>query len=208
MRKIFSIFLFLILLLNVDVFAKEMRSSVFDERYACESSDGIWRKFGDSCIDKCRPKLDEFAICVSKFSYACGCGKNRCWNGETCIDLSTYKKIYEKEVELENKRREEAKKKRSAESAENVKEIMVKLTAPPPTQNGANNGQNNQQNNNTNPSAQKIASQPKPSSKKTSQIQIPPFFLQQEKAKNTSNGAGSNSSNSIMPQLPEVPLPN
>ena len=79
--------------LNKNSFANIVRSTTFDDRFACEKSRGSWRDFGNSCADKCTYKFDKYAVCAYAIRYGCDCGKNRCLHEDKCISVSEYKKI-------------------------------------------------------------------------------------------------------------------
>lgn len=106
------------------------RSTTFDDRSICEKSQGVWREYGNICVDECEAKLDQFALCSAATTFGCECGKSRCWNDEkkTCVELKDYKKIFLARQKEEKKLAEEAKKKREAEAAENSDSILNNLT--------------------------------------------------------------------------------
>lgn len=112
---------------SVEVFAQSARSTSFDDRPVCESSKGIWREFGNACVDGCTSKLDQFAVCSAAITYGCDCGTGRCWDGDSCVSLKSYKKIFDEEQEEERKNTAEAKKKRKEESKQNEQAIMQKF---------------------------------------------------------------------------------
>lgn len=126
MKKFFLI-LFLGTCFSFELFAQTARSTSFDDRPTCEEVKGVWRQFGNGCTDDCRSKFDEFTICTQALSYGCDCGKNRCWNGETCVTQKSYKRIFDAEKEKENAKLAEAKKRRRAAAQENQDAIMSKL---------------------------------------------------------------------------------
>lgn len=255
MRKIFLIFL-LAFFFSLDVFAQASRSTSFDDRPICEQSKGVWRQFGNGCVDECRPKLDQFYVCTDSSAYGCDCGKGRCWNGEACMSLQDYKKIFDKEQEEEQKILAEAKQKRKEAAQENEKEMMAKIISQiPATSLTPDPNSPIQPNNNLAQFYQdKDAKTPPPAEKpldtkvvqkdatKTDEVpviglpgtiapsqntppapsgnpKIPPLFLQQQKAKEDAAAAAktpsqtqgttqSNTSGSVPPGLPEIPLPN
>lgn len=120
-------FLFFFFIFSSSSFAQSMRFTSFDDRAACESSKGVWRQFGNGCVDECRPKLDQFYICTGAITNGCECGKGRCWDGETCISIESYKKIFEVEQVEEEKILNEAKEKRKEAAKVNQEAIMNKL---------------------------------------------------------------------------------
>lgn len=126
MRKFFVIFL-LSAFFSLDSSAQIARSTSFDNRPACEQSRGVWRQYGNGCVDECNPKFEQFAICTRAVTFGCDCGKNRCWNGETCVTLKDYKKIFDVEKAEEQKILNAAKEKRKEDALENQEEIMSRL---------------------------------------------------------------------------------
>lgn len=126
MKKFFLI-LFLGTCFSFELFAQNARSTSFDDRPVCEEVKGVWRQFGNGCTDDCRSKFDEFTICTQALSYGCDCGRNRCWDGQTCVTQKSYKRIFDAEKEKENAKLAEAKKKRQAAAQESQDAIMSKL---------------------------------------------------------------------------------
>ncbi len=110
-----------------DVFAQTLRSTTFDNRNVCEDSKGVWRQFGNGCADNCEAQFDRFSMCTQALVFSCDCGKSRCWNGDSCIIASEYKKIFDAEQEKNQKLADEAKEKRKADAAANKAAIMVKF---------------------------------------------------------------------------------
>ncbi len=160
--------------------AQITRSTTFDDRSLCEEVKGVWRQFGNGCADHCEPKFDEFIICTQNTIYACDCGKGRCWNGETCVSLESYKKIYEAKVDKERKILDEAREKRKALAKESEQAILAKLmkkdekaasSPSSPTSNATQLQQN----------AQKIRGALIPSAN-TDNDEIPPLSPEQEAA--------------------------
>jgi len=98
-----NIIAFIILLCFVNSVFANNRPTTFDDRPACEKSQGVWREFGSGCVDNCLKKIDPYNIvCTSALTYGCECGKNRCWNGETCVAIQEYQLEYNKQQEQEN----------------------------------------------------------------------------------------------------------
>lgn len=126
MKKFFLI-LFLGTCFSFELCAQSARSTSFDDRPTCEEVKGVWRQFGNGCTDDCRSKFDEFTICTQALSYGCDCGKNRCWDGQTCVTQKSYKRIFDAEKEKENEKLAVAKKRRQAAAQENQDAIMSKL---------------------------------------------------------------------------------
>ncbi len=128
MRKTHFLISFIIcLVFSQSSFALLMRSTSFDNRNECEVSKGVWRQFGNGCANNCESQFDEFSVCTQSLVYACDCGKNNCWNGETCVALSEYKEIYDKKYAEEKKLLDAAKEKRKAAAKLSVESIMRNL---------------------------------------------------------------------------------
>ncbi|MBP7710132.1 MAG: hypothetical protein KA100_03590 [Rickettsiales bacterium] len=117
---------------SANVFAQTIRPTTFDDRNICEDSKGVWRQFGNGCANNCESVFDKFAMCTNALVFSCDCGKNRCWNGETCLALKDYKKIYDIEAEKNQKILDAAKEKRKADALANEQEIMARLNPPDP----------------------------------------------------------------------------
>ena len=98
-----TLFLFSFLIAPSLVNAQFARSTSFDDRPICEESKGIWREFGNGCADNCESKFDKYEVCTTAITYACDCGKGRCWNKNKCIAMSAYKVIFDKEAEENEK---------------------------------------------------------------------------------------------------------
>lgn len=50
----------------------------------CQASGGVWRQFGNSCIDSCGVADRVDVMCAQVMTYGCDCGANACWNGSSC----------------------------------------------------------------------------------------------------------------------------
>jgi hypothetical protein len=116
-------------LFSTNSFSQSLRSTSFDDRPVCEETKGVWREFGNGCTDECRPKLDPFYVCTDAITNGCDCGKGRCWNGEVCTSLKSYKEIFAKEQAKEQKILDAAKEKRKALAIENQNKILNDLIA-------------------------------------------------------------------------------
>lgn len=108
-------------------YAQLIRETTFDDRPACEQKNGAWRAFGNGCVDECFVKFDKFAICTDAVTYGCDCGTGRCWNGETCVALKEYKKLFDAKQKEEEKIAEEEKAKRHDAAKDNQQAIMNNL---------------------------------------------------------------------------------
>lgn len=104
-----------------------IRFTSFDDRPICEEIKGVWRQFGNGCADQCHAKFDQFTMCSQALTYACDCGKGRCWDGETCILMRDYKKNYDKEVKEEQKILDAEKDKRKDAAKESEQKIMIQM---------------------------------------------------------------------------------
>lgn len=116
-----------LLFFNFDAMAQFSRQTTFDERSNCEATKGIWREFGDDCVDDCEAQFDEFAICDRSTHFSCDCGKGRCFNEGKCILMSEYKKIYQKNLEKEQKILDKKKEERAADAKLNAEIITERL---------------------------------------------------------------------------------
>lgn len=129
MKQTCAILIFL-LFLSSEVFAQAVAPSTsFDDREACEENKGVWREFGNGCVDECYPKFDKFVICTSAVTFGCDCGKGRCWNEKSCASVAQYKKVFDKKFEEEQKLQQESKNKRKAEADANAGKIVDDLIA-------------------------------------------------------------------------------
>jgi hypothetical protein len=234
MKKNFLIFFLIFSFFAANLFAQISRSTSFDDRPVCEESKGVWRQFGNGCANYCNPQFDQFSICSQSLVYGCDCGKNRCWDGKTCVALKDYKKIFDVEQAEQKKVLDAAKEKRQAEAKQNQQAIMAKLKAANSTDPSKNPGDNSnpsdpqspitvidpQPNTQLTPMQLPVATDPQPAGS-TTPVEIPPFFAQ--KQANAANQQKQNSANqaqtpgiinlpisieaSTPPGLPEIPLP-
>ncbi len=64
------------------------QDAVVVEKQACEEVGGVWREFANSCVDSCEYNRNpEIISCAQVLTMGCDCGENRCWNGDTCVDI-------------------------------------------------------------------------------------------------------------------------
>ena len=197
---LFKIFAILFFIISSQAFSQAIRSTTFDDRPACQEVRGVWRQFGNGCIDECNAKFDKFSICPQVLAYGCDCGRNRCWNGDTCVMKKDYKKIFDEEQAKEKMILDIAKAKRKSESKSNEQSILNSLAKKTEeiTDQGLNQLQNNASKNVPVPQAeaQPIQSptysvtdpnqnpqQPIQPEQPVDTSLIPPFFQQLEKAK-------------------------
>lgn len=113
-----------ILLFSAPAQAQLSRLTSFDDRPLCEENKGVWRQYGDGCVDECQAKLDQFLICTSAITYGCDCGFGRCWDEDKCVALKEYKKKFDAAEAEEKKVLDEEKKKRKAIAQETQDTIM------------------------------------------------------------------------------------
>lgn len=105
------------------------RPVTFEDRDVCEESGGVWRQFGNSCVDSCEAKLNELSICTKITVSSCECGKSRCFDDEKkiCVALKDYKKIFDARLAEERKLAEEMRKKREEQSTKSEQSILSNL---------------------------------------------------------------------------------
>ena len=123
MRKFYLIF-FLLLFTSSLATGQTVRSTSFDDRETCEKDRGVWREFGNGCADSCEAKFDKTSICTQAITYACECGKNKCWNGERCSAMQDYQKIFAVRQAREKERLAIAKRARQELLEENTDSII------------------------------------------------------------------------------------
>lgn len=116
-----------LLLVFDSAFSQSVRFTTFDDRPACEDSKGVWREYGDACLDWCYPKFDQFSFCSRKVEFGCDCGYGRCWDGISCIETVKYQRIYEQKKAEEDKLLAEAREKRKADFEANQQLMMEYL---------------------------------------------------------------------------------
>lgn len=64
---------------------KETRDPYFMMRQECERVGGTWEYYSNGCGDSCAlVRSNETVICTQAFTWACNCGEDKCWNGNTC----------------------------------------------------------------------------------------------------------------------------
>ncbi|MBU6339686.1 MAG: hypothetical protein KGQ36_06950 [Rickettsiales bacterium] len=95
--------------------AQVVRSTTFDEREMCEKGGGVWRQFGNGCVDSCRSQLDRFSMCTMALTYGCDCGSNGCFDNDKCVKNSEFKEAFDAEQEIEKEEQDEQKEARKDE---------------------------------------------------------------------------------------------
>lgn len=200
-------------------------STSFDERPICEKSKGVWREFGNLCVDDCEHVFNKYKICPNSITFGCDCGEGRCWLDNKCIEVADYKKSYDKKI-AEEKDEEEVKRKDRDEKIKNNPQLraylydIYKHNQNSQQQTAQTNPQGNQ---NNNQSAQQIPTQPiqkitqvPPAVPQTGQTaitrQVPPAFIAQEQQKQQQQPVGvtpllQDPKTGETIQLPVVPLP-
>lgn len=149
MKKFFLI-LVLVIISNSS-FAQALRRTSFDDLSPCEESKGVWREFANGCIDSCEAKLDKFMMCTKSLTYACDCGRGRCWDGKKCTAMMDYRVVFEKRKAREDAELAKARAARREESEENsqiivrslVKDSIAKDAKTTDSRGRANNAPNN-----------------------------------------------------------------
>jgi hypothetical protein len=103
------------------------RKTSFDNRGQCEQNKGVWREFGNGCVDECFAKFDEFGVCTYARTFGCDCGKGKCWNGDECVGVLAYKKIFDDLKQREFEEMSQAKKKRIAEAKKYQQDLIRRM---------------------------------------------------------------------------------
>ena len=152
MKKFFFIKLIFILLFISTKYscADFIRSTTFNDRSLCDLNKGVWREFGNGCVDNCSAKFDNYMICTNAITYGCDCGKGKCWHENKCIKLSEYEKIYSIKKEQDEQNFQKQKNARQEELKAFQQERLGKLIA---DKYSANSGEN-QQNQDSDPNKQ------------------------------------------------------
>jgi len=201
MRLVLLSMVFIFGLANISF--SQTRSTSFDDKPICERTGGVWRQFGNSCVDRCEAQFNPFTMCAMSLKFGCDCGENSCWDSGRCISLSSYKEIYDEEQKQRQEVLDEQKEKRRLLYEANSKKIMYKLTSPVQTaeKNTQQNNNNNSNNNISDPNKpnlpdvpitnlvpkseleelQRIADSNQKEKLDKVNVTIPQFFLQQQK---------------------------
>lgn len=136
-----SIFIaFCLISLNKASWAQEMRVANFDLRDSCLEQGGVWRKFGNGCVDSCRAKFDKLSFCSMAITYGCDCGDDSCYYNGKCVALTDYQKLHDELQAKISKDLEDSKKERELEFKAKKNEIIkglikrynIAAQAPPP----------------------------------------------------------------------------
>ncbi len=121
------IFLLIFLFFFNQAQASIERKTSFDNRNQCEENKGVWREFGNGCVDECYAKFDEFGVCTYARTFGCDCGKGKCWNGDECIAVLSYKKIFDELKQRDIDAMTQAKKKRIAEAKKYQQDLIMRM---------------------------------------------------------------------------------
>jgi len=58
-----------------------------NQEVKCGKAGGIWKKFGNGCMDSCDYARNPTTIyCTEALADGCDCGEDKCWNGNECED--------------------------------------------------------------------------------------------------------------------------
>ncbi len=131
MKKFFFIKLIFILLFISTKYscADFIRSTTFNDRSLCDLNKGVWREFGNGCVDNCSAKFDNYMICTNAITYGCDCGKGKCWHENKCIKLLEYEKIHSIKKEQDEQNFQKQKNARQEELKAFQQERLRKLIA-------------------------------------------------------------------------------
>ena len=63
----------------------DSKPQVLSDEDICISVGGNWFYFSNTCVDSCaKARSKEPVLCGQAFTWGCGCGPDRCWNGTGC----------------------------------------------------------------------------------------------------------------------------
>ncbi len=93
--------IFLIALLSILSSSAFARTAWVDNKAICEKTQGNWRLFNNDCGNSCESRFS-LPICSAIPSYACDCGKNRCWDNDKCVSNKIAKKYWD-QIAADNK---------------------------------------------------------------------------------------------------------
>ncbi len=233
MKKIFVIAIFSFFSFTLNVSAQERHTS-FDDRPLCEKNHGIWREFGNACVNNCENKFDEYSMCAKSLTYGCDCGIGRCWADNRCVKNSDYKKIFDEKKEKENKELSQKRLEREEriKNDPNMRNYLMNLYAKKDNQNSANNNAAQIKNNQPNGGGiGQIIATPAPmqsdlpTPQQQQQQMITPAQASQQISnevqnivstpvspppfymQQNQNSGNSNQQNQLPPELPQVPIP-
>lgn len=125
LKLIISLSLFIVT--NNNIFASGNVDDSYDNRKLCHQANGVWRKFGNGCVDSCMPKFSKFRFCTMAITYGCDCGDDSCYYNNNCYKLQDFKKEYDIINELKKKKISEQRKLREAEYNQTRNKIISDL---------------------------------------------------------------------------------
>jgi hypothetical protein len=230
MRKILYLFLFLHIITAQFSFAQTVRHTSFDERENCQALKGVWREFGNGCVDRCKAKMNPMMLCSMAITYGCDCGKDRCWDGKQCVNIADFKVIFDEEERIRKEHSTIEKEKRKEAFMANRRAIVRKLkgtqlpsgqasTKENQASNEAKEPHNTGESNTTSHMSaveKLLKTEPESTPSNNRKFQIPPFFLKKQEAekKAAEAKAATKEENESKPveeagafQLPNIPLP-
>ncbi len=123
--KLTILFISLILYNISALFAQNDIMDTYSKRKICHEAGGVWRKYGNGCVDHCMNKFSKFKFCTTAITYGCDCGDNSCYYDNKCHNLSDFKKEYDI---LESERQKKIDKQRKLRESEyiNQKNLIIK----------------------------------------------------------------------------------
>lgn len=89
-KKILFIAIVVVILFGVFLFFKIRDEQAIEDPYSmirqeCERVGGTWEYYSNGCADSCTLiRSNETVVCTQAFTWACNCGEDKCWNGNTC----------------------------------------------------------------------------------------------------------------------------
>ena len=103
-----------LILYNISaLFAENDIIDAYSKRKICHEAGGVWRKYGNGCVDHCMNKFSKFKFCTAAITYGCDCGDNSCYYDNKCHNLSDFKREYDilesekqKKIDVQRKLRE------------------------------------------------------------------------------------------------------
>ncbi len=205
--KIFCHLLIIIFFSNNVASAQKLTN--YEMKDLCFEQSGNWRRFSDSCADSCEAKFNIYSSCMQSLTYACDCGDKKCYYQNKCIDKYEYKKIFDKEKDLEQKELEEMRVKRIEKlNTDPAYSNYLSNLYPTPQ---INQNENTKNSKSKNRNQRQLPTQPLlPGAEQDFQIsqpgqiirQIPPGYMQQQN-KSAVNSQGKSQDLAF----PVVPLP-
>lgn len=125
--KTYLVAMFFLIFFLVNALAGIDRKTTFDNRPICESNKGVWREYGNGCVDECFAKFDELAVCTYARTFGCDCGKGKCWDNDKCMAVIEYKKIFDEIKERDIESMSQAKRKRIAQAKKYQNDLVTRM---------------------------------------------------------------------------------